>query len=452
VINDKMTVVESLFIDGLSFTLNGGITLSSASLSSAIGTSFTASLSDWLFTNAPSLLYFTNNGTLTIPSQAHFGDDRPTPYLDFVNSGTINAGGMEVNSAYFQNSGSLVASVGRLKIVGGAGQLQNGSSSSSGDTLFTAGSLKFANYRLTANGALDFTVTDSLSDAGAGSGLTSLLRMKDGFNLLVKPAMGDLLGTTFQSQPPNFVEADHTWAADDRGVSAAGYANNQAIGKLILSPQSIDPLHAPLFFFSGTGATNGLYVDLLDLSALQTNYANMMLIDPSLTIYYAAAKTGFTPPPNIAGIPQEPEEFLDGQFGGHLRWVNTFAGPNSSVDVIINGVTVAVNRALRFSKIIDSNGNGIPNFYDPNPFSAVPLTVTASLKPANPPPASALAVTWNAAPQTAYQVEFTADIVHPNWQPLCQCTNSLATPSMLTIWDTNAPAGIQRFYRVKTTQ
>ena len=452
VINDRMTVVQSFLIDGQSFTLNGAITLSSASLSSAIGTTFTASLTDWVFTNAPNLLYFTNNGILTIPRSAHFGDDRPASYLDFVNAGTINAGAVEVKSAYFRNSGAISTAVGRLNLAGGAADMLGGQSSSTGDTLFNCGSLKFANYRLTANGALNLTITDSLSDAGAGSGLTSLLRVGDGFNLLVKPGTGDLLGTTFQSQPPNFVEVDHAWAADDRGVSSSGFVNNQAIGKLVLSPQSIDAAHAPLFFFSGTGDHNGLYVDLLDLSTLQNNYADLLLVDPSLTIYYAAAKLGFTPPPNAAGIPQEPEEFLDGQLGGRLRWVNTFAGPNSSVDVIINGVTVAVNRALRFSKIIDSNGNGIPNFFDPNPFSSVPLTVTASLKEATTPPTHALAVTWNAAPQTAYQVEFTADIVHPNWQPLCQCTNSSATASMLTIWDTNAPAGVQRFYRVKTAQ
>jgi hypothetical protein len=466
VVNDTMTVVESLLIDGQSFTLNGGITLSSASISSIIGTTFTASLSDWIFTNAPNLLYFTNNGTLTIPSQAHFGDDGPIPYLDFVNAGTISAGSIELNSSYFRNNGTLTTTVGRLSATGGSGELSNGRSSSTGDSLFNCGNLKFANYQLNAGGALNLSVTNGLSDAGAVPGLTSLLRIDDGFNLLVKPVMGNLLGTAFQSQPPNFVEVDHYWAAADLGPNASGYtsgidlsgypsytsATNQAIGKLVLNPQSIDPVHAPLFYFSGTGPQNGLYVDLLDLTALQTNYANMMLIDPSLTIYYAAAKLGFTPPPNSAGIPQEPEEFLDGQFGGHLRWVNTFAGPNSSVDVIINGVTVPVNRALRFSKIIDSNGNGIPNYYDPNPFNAVPLTVSAALKPASPSPASALAVSWNATPQTVYQVEFTADITHPNWQPLCQCTNTTATASMLTIWDTNAPTGMQRFYRVRTAQ
>src|SRR6266699_1181946 len=63
---------------------------------------------------------------------------------------------------------------------------------------------------------------------------------------------------------------------------------------------------------------------------------------------------------------------------------------NNSVDVIINGVTVAVNSALRFSKIIDSNGNGIPNFYDPNPFDVNPLKLTASLVQSNRPPANAL--------------------------------------------------------------
>jgi hypothetical protein len=407
-------------------------------------------LTEWVYTNAPTLLYFTNNGTLTVPSEAHFGDDRPVPYSDFVNAGTLTAGSINVNSALIANSGTLSASVGPLDIEGGMGVFQNGQTTSRGDLDFSLVSAKFNNHQVTAAGALNFTVANGLSDAGPGSGNT--FRAGNGFNLLTKPAAGDLLGTTFQDQPPNFIEDDHIWAAQDRGASASGFSDNTAIGKLILTPRNTTAAQAPLFFFRGADGQNGLYVDLLDLSGLGTNYLTYLQIDPSLTIYYAAATLGFTPPPNSVGIPQEPEEFLDGQFGGHLRWVSGFAGPNSSVDVIINGATVSVNRALRFSKIIDSNGNGIPNFFDPFPFSANPLVLSASIAQTNQPPAGSLAVSWNAAPQQAYQVEFTTDIMHPNWQSLTRYTNSSAASSKITIWDTNTPATERRFYRVKTTQ
>ena len=449
-VSDSMSVVQTFLLDGESFTLDGTINLTSTSLQNVFGQSVTTELTEWVYTNAPGLLYFTNNGTLTVPSEAHFGDDRPIPYADFVNAGTLNAGSVSVNSGFIANSGILSASVGPLEVEGGMGVFQNGQTTSGGDVDITLASIKFNNHQLAASDAINFTVTGGLSDAGPSSG--NVFRAGDGFNLLVKPASGDLLGTTFQDQPPNFIEAVHTWAAEDRGSSPAGYSDNTAIGKLILTPRNSTPSQAPLFFFTGATGHNGLYVDLLDLTALGTNYLSYLEIDPSITIYYAAATLGFTPPPNSVGIPQQPEEFLNGQFGGHLVWVSSFAGPNSSVDVIINGVTVSVNRALRFSKIIDSNGNGIPNFFDPFPFSSNPLVLSASLVQSNQPPAGSLAVSWNAAAQKVYQVEFTTDVMHPNWKPLTRYTNSAAADSKITIWDTNAPASERRFYRVKVTR
>jgi hypothetical protein len=449
-VSDSLSVVETFLLDGQSFTLDGTIHLTSTTLRNVFGQGVTTELTDWVYTNAPSLLYFTNNGTLTVPSEAHFGDDRPIPYSDFVNSGNLNAGSVNVNSALIANSGTLTATVGPLELDGGMGVFQNGQTTSRGDLDISLVSAKFNNHQLTAAGMINFTVANGLSDAGPASGNT--FRVGNGFNLLTKPNAGDLLGTTFQDQPPNFIEAEHVWAGQDRGASAAGYSDNTAIGKLILTPRNTTPAQAPLFFFRGADGQNGLYVDLLDLTGLGTNYLSYLEIDPSLTIYYAAATLGFTPPPNSVGIPQEPEEFLDSQFGGRLRWVSSFAGPNSSVDVIINGVTVSVNRALRFSKIIDSNGNGIPNFFDPFPFSSNPLVLSAALVQSNQPPAGSLAVSWNAAAQKIYQVEFTTDVMHPKWNTLARYTNSSAADSRITIWDTNAAASERRFYRVKMTQ
>jgi hypothetical protein len=450
VVNDSLSVVQSLLLDGQSFTLNGKLALTSTTLSNTRGQTAVFAINNWIFTNAPDILFFTNNGTLTVPSEAHFGDDRAVPYSDFVNTGTLGAGSVNVVSSYIENDGIISASVGPLDLVGDLGLFQTGQTASSGDLDFFFNSLKFSSEQLTAAGALNLTVTNGLSDAGPT--FSNTFRMQNGFNLFIKPNNGDLLGTTFQDAAPNFVEVDHTWAGADRGASASGYFDNTAIGQLILSVQNSNPQQAPLFFFKGANGHNGLYVDLLDLTSLGSNYMNFIEIDPSLTIYYAAAKLSFTPPSNAAGIPQEPEEFLNGQFGGHLVWVPGFAGPNSSVDVVINGVTVAVNRALRFSKIIDSNGNGIPNFFDPFPFNTNPLVLSAIVVQTNMPPSGALGVSWNAAPQKVYQVEFSSDVRHQGWQPLTRYTNTTSSKSVVTIWDTNAPAGAHRFYRVKTTQ
>jgi hypothetical protein len=445
VVNDAMTVVQSLLIDGESFTLNGSITLSNKFYIDNRGDVIIISLNDWLGTNAPNLKFFTNNGTLNIPSEGHFGDDLPKPYSTFVNNGIIDAFGQTIHSDYVEITGQHFTTA-SLVITAGSGKIEGGTLNSGGDVQFFANDLRFNHATIQTGARLDFSVTNSLSDAGFASG--NSFSTTDGFRLLRKPVFGDLLGTTFNSIAPPFAEVDHVWAAADRGASAAGFDNNQAIGKLILSPGQFEAQFPPLFFFEGVGGGNALYVDLLDLSQL-SDFQNEIMINPDLVIYYAAAKLSFTPP-TTNGAPQLPEEYLDGQFGGHLRWVRDFAGPNSSVDVIINGLTVRVNRALRNSKIIDSDGDGVPNFFDTDPFNAgSSFALSGAMLKTNLPPAKAFLISWPAVANGIYRVEFTTNSSLGNWQLLCRCTNNAPTNRVISVWDTNiSSAADRRFYRV----
>ena len=453
VVSDSLSVVQNLFLDGESFTLDGTLNLTSTTLQNTLGQSATTALNDFVFTNAPGLLYFTNKGTMTVPSEAHFGDDGPQSYSDFVNSGLIDGGSINVKSAYVENGGTLNATVGPMNLVGTSGKFQNGQTVSSGDIVLSFSDLKFFNHRLTASEHITMAAPDAISDAGASSG--NVFTMGNGFNLTIKPASGDLLGTTFQDSPPNFVQVDHSWAGQDRGNSASGYTDNTAIGKLILTVQSTLPAKAPLFLFHGATGQNGLYVDLLDLSSLGTNYTTILQINPDITIYYAAAKLGFTPTNNAAGISQLPEEFLNGQFGGHLVWVSSFAGPNSSTAVIVNGQTVFMNTALRNSKIIDSDGDGIPNFFDTTPLggstSTPPggFTLGQGLLSRPTSAQQVFSLSWNALGNTSYRVEMTTDLANPNWQLVTTYNNTLPTTANVTISDTNNVNGRQRFYRVR---
>ncbi len=88
-----------LQFNGTSLTINGGINL-------------TGFIEDWSSTTAPILRYFTNNGSLSIPNDAHFGDDGKTNYAAFVNTGTITAGAEYINSDYSRVGGSQSATVG----------------------------------------------------------------------------------------------------------------------------------------------------------------------------------------------------------------------------------------------------------------------------------------------------------------------------------------------------
>jgi hypothetical protein len=455
VLSDSISVVQSLFIDGQSFTVNGALNLTSTTVQNTRGQSATTAINDFTHTNAPSLLYLTNNGTFTGRGEFHFGDDRAVPYVDFVNAGFLEAGSLSVASTYIENDSTLFASVGPLALSGNTGKFQGGSTTSSGDINSSFGDAKFFTSTLTAVGTINFSVTNALSDAGPNS--TNTFSAQNGINLLIKPNTGDLIGTTVQSRPPNFVQVNHVWAGQDRGNSASGYLNNVALGKLVLTTPTTNATSAPLFFFKGANGHNGLYVDLLDLTTMASEYIHILSIDPSITIYYAAAKIGYTPPPNPAGIPQEPEEFLNGQFGGHLVWVSSFAGPNSSTTVLVNGQPVVMNTALRNSKIIDSDGDGIPNFFDSTPLGGngggtpPPSGLTLGSGLFNRPSSSeeVFSLNWNASANTTYRVEMTTDLANPNWQLVTTYTNTSPTTANVIISDTNSVSTHQRFYRVR---
>ena len=428
VVSDVMDVTSTLLFDGLSLTIQGGITLS-------------GQLQYWNNSIAPTLRYFTNNGDLEIPNTAHFGDDGPTNYAAFVNTGTISATSETINSDVFQSGGSQSVS-GGFFVTTLSGKVENGSIDTGQDVRFAASTLKLSNASISAGDQLYFYVTGSLFDAGGSSG--NFLICNNGFNLPIKPATGDLLGTALETITPMFASVDHYWAGNDLGNSNLGYTNNEAVGQLVLD-EGVDSQ----FWFHVTGTSNAIYADLLDLSQCPDFLdPDVLKIDPNFVIYYAAAilPASFTIPPNTNGVPQEAEEYLNGKLGGHLVWVNTFAGPNSSMDVLINGQTVKVNKALRYSKIIDSNTNGVPNFYDPNPFD-VPFVAQGALVPNNPPPAKKFAISWTATPGTAYLVQFSTNYSPAIWSPLLSYTNTGSTSVVATVWDTNAPSG-QRFYRV----
>jgi hypothetical protein len=437
-VSDTVTVTNSMLFDGTSLTITngGGITTSTGS-----------GVSSWTTANAPKLLYFTNDGSLTIPIDAHFGDDTTNHYVSFANYGTINTGNEYVNSATFQGSGSQTVSAGYF-LTTSTGKVENGSISAGNNVQFAATTLKLNQATISSGDELYFYVTGSLFDAGWTSG--NQLFCNNGFDLAVKPATGDLLGTALETTTPVFANVDHYWSGIDKGNSSAGYTNNEAVGQLILNEGSDSE-----FSFHATGSTNAIYVDLLDLSHCPDfQDPTVLTIEPNFTIYYAAAKLPptFTVPPNTNGIPQEPEEFLNGLFGGRLVWVSSFAGPNSSVYVVETNnnqvVSVLVNKALRYSKIIDSNGNGIPNYYDPYPFTLPSsLILSGAMVQSNTPPVKKFAISWTAVPNTVYQVQSSPSFVSASWTPLLNYTNTASTNVVVTVWDTNAVAG-QRFYRV----
>ena len=352
VVSDAVTVNRSFLLDGVSATLAGSVTLSGL-------------LQNWTYANAPKLRYFTNNGVLSIPDSAHFGDDEPTNYLAFVNNGFITAGGQSINSSNILINSGAANFCYNSSFLGIANSVQLTGSiiQSASDMQFFANILQLnGSATLASSGVLDLTVTNTLADLGSGS--ANLIDCQNGFNLFRKPSKGDLLVTTINSRAPLNTEVDHVWAGVDRGVSASGYVNNVALGTLALIPQGTQQSgYLPLFAFFGATGNNGLYVANLDLTQL-TNYFNEIAIDPSITIYYenvtlnASVDTGS----------QTANQFLDGmQFldananlGGRMRWVNT--GPVAPKQVNYGKMTGSYNGANGKYQLMVSSAAGPTNF------------------------------------------------------------------------------------------
>jgi len=364
VLNDNLSVIRDFLIEGRSLTVNQQLAFPGAYPPDPVtgGVPADVPLQSWNKSVAPNLVFLTNNGIFSIFNEIHMGDDRVTPYAAIINSGNISAFSVSLKSSYLQNNGTISSSAG-LFLAGNTAKLENGFSSSVNVTRLDLVNAKFNGYDLSASGALIFNVTGALTDAeGTSSNQFGLL---DGFQMLVKPKSGSLLRSTFNSATPAVpaVAVNHTWAATDYGVSEAGYVDNAAIGSLVLSPASPQPR----FNFAGTGSQNAIYVDELDLRNL-TDITNQLAIAPNLTIYYAALRVDFTPPPTSNGIPRLPEEYFDGvqlrPGQGRLRWVSTYAGARSSMPVVVNGESHYVNAALANSRLIDSDGDGVPNADD----------------------------------------------------------------------------------------
>ena len=424
VVSDNAIMQRTLLFDSESVTLDGNLTLS-------------GTLQDWTQVNVPTVKYFTNNGFLNIANEAHFGDDRTQPFTTFVSTGGISANGQVIHADYLSLSGSLNAFAG-VSLWATNAELDGLSLLANSTMKLAGGNYRLAQTTIDCFSFLELSVTNSLTDDGVAS--PNAIFVVDGFFMSQKPATGNLLGTALTTAALPFAQVNHVWAGRDDGADASGYVDNTALGSLILQPQGADPY----FVFSGAGSANGLYVEVLDLSQL-TDFANQIQIDPNLTIYFAAAalSTNALPTNGLSA-----EEFLDGQFGGRLRWVASFAGPNSTTNVTINGnQVIAVNLALRKSSVLDSDADGTVNALDASPLDGVKIDSIVR----NASPAGYL-LTWDAAPNTLYQVESRTNLTSAAWQAVFTTTSTNSVVAPWTVLATNtAPAGVTRYYRVTYT-
>ena len=138
-------------------------------------------------------------------------------------------------------------------------------------------------------------------------------------------------------------------------------------------------------------------------------------------------------------------EQLDGKNGGRLVWVSSYAGAYSSTNLLYpDGHIYTFNRALVMSQNIDSDGDGIVNYYDSTPIpppGAVKLTITITNEPAG-----SKLISWPTIGNSTNTLYFSTSSAGPNWQPL---TNFVFGPinGTATVLDTSTSS--TRYYRLR---
>jgi hypothetical protein len=436
-------------------------------------------------TQWPNLLNLTNNGAIRGQSEITFGV--PNEFFALVNNSFISDVGTVINATNFVNTGVITNAAGNFFAQAQTTTLENSAIYAGGAISLSTGSLLASNTFLQCYN-LSLNPTNQLSDGGPGNGNIWVVGQTNatsgGLVLLNNPGNGDLRGTTITNicPPPNKTIAN-VWAGRDFGPSNRGYTNNSALGHLVLDVEGA----TSLITFSGAGSSNNaLYVDCLEVRGALTNgitgstsgseisydFSKYLSINTNLVIYFAQAYwNGYSIAENIEkastlNVRQTPNGNWVGANGavvngsgvvtapGRLRWVPTYAGYFSSTNLVIDGVTNAVNAALAGSRDIDSNGNGNlngPIYNNQNPALQFfePQQMNFNITVTNQPLRQRL-LTWNTVPFATNVVYVTTNLLSPNWQVYSNflSTNVAGPYYPVTVSDPATSAAV-RFYKVE---
>ena len=429
VLSDTIRIRESLLVESetLKLTETGRLLLP-------------PNIPDWSRDSFPDLHTLLNEGAIVLSGSGNFGG---TPegdtYLSVVNRGTIQAFNQVFITESFVNSGTILSEdalrpvgVGTIRIEADSTKLEGGSLVAGGEIRLKATDLKISNTGITNQQALVFEIENSIADLGEPANNTITT---EGFHFLKKPEFGDLLGTRIESVAPRFLAIPHTVAGVDLGPTSEGFENNLALGQLALSGD-----FDSLFSFSAFDLNQrALYVDLLELGdSVAADLSASIEIAPNVTIYFADANV--------------PVDQLNGALDGRLQWVSDFAGPNSSMDVVVgagnNQRTVQVNRALRLSSSIDTDGDGIFNADDASPFTSSTSGNRATRAAFNAE-TSVISFFFEAEPGQNYVIEFTENLTSPDWQSFSRYANSSLSIESASVTDKIPDGAGQRFYRIR---
>jgi hypothetical protein len=214
-----------------------------------------------------------------------------------------------------------------------------------GNVNLTSASLWCSNQVLRIGRSLNISLTGELKTG------TNTWSVYDGFNLLSKPTTGDFSSTTVTNRALPFANPYNYWAGLDLGPNPAGFTDNAALGKLVLSSEDVNGL----FTFLGTGpGSNALYIDVLVLSGGATNRdagGNLTAVEvwPGMKIYFSQAFIV-----NAGGSQTEITSELAGKNGGAFAQVS-HSGPLSvpiPIATIIPALKVTVEKSPTLRSLV----------------------------------------------------------------------------------------------------
>lgn len=334
-------------------------------------------LTNYNFITTQNLTVFAGNY-----SNPYMDPNSATPYQSFVNYGTIIDRGTLIRANWFQNDGLLSETFdGSIDIGAGTVIATNGVFSAPlGAVSITAGSVLANNGSIVAGSTLTLGGSCFISDGDAFGNQFGLITnallpnvvtngntwvVNGGVQIATAPASGDLLGTTIIDGAVSNLNSYNVWPAQDRGASPSGFANNLALGRLILNADD----SGSQFDFVPANGNNAIYVDSLELQGNTTNTdANgnplSIAIAPGMKIYYAQAiENGVSVAEKLNG------KYGSGSVnGGQFYWVSNYAGVYSSTNIPYpDGNTYIFNEALAVSPDLDSDGDGTVNKNDQTP-------------------------------------------------------------------------------------
>lgn len=399
--------------------------------------------------NAPLLKVLTNNGTLLVSNSIALGTDRPTPMDIVVNNGPMRAATLGIRTGFLEfgtnafveaASGLLTLEADRTIIRAGGRATESlirvptnpevapvvlrGNVQSYAQLSLTSDDLILGGGTILAAPVVDLGVTDSFVVEAEGAAVNTAYR----FSLAAMPPVVDLnnLRISLVAQP--FQEVEFYWPGEDKGPATSAF-DGASIASLDIDAGRFSGIR-----FVRTGAQNALYVRSLNLTTnvVATNGATVVLlvdlaIPPGFTIYFGSANV------DAAG--------LELASGGRFKYVD-FRDAALSPMVAVAGRSGLVPRSLRYSTIIDSDGDGIVNAFDSNPFDGVVQSAQVV-----DDGSKGFHVTWEAAPWQSYSVQYTSEL-SSGWTTLKKVSNPSNSNQTLWIRDPITEGSTMRAYRV----